>query len=243
MDVALAMCLTGAAQARGTAVVIDVFRASTTACCLLAQGVTAIYPADSPEEALAWRQADPSLLLVGERNYRRPEGFDHGNSPSEILALHLAGRRAVLATTAGSRGLLAAAGRAEDVVMAGFVNAGAVIRYLCHHTPQWVSLLAMGTQGLERTPEDDLCALYLKNALEDYPNAFPALDRHLRTVASAQKFYDPEAEYAPEADLDLCLSLDRFDFVPRLERAQDGRWRLVRHPVPPFLVTGKDVGS
>jgi 2-phosphosulfolactate phosphatase len=38
----------------------------------------------------------------------------------------------------------------------------------------------------------------------------------LRTAPSAQKFFDPEATWAPERDFALCTAPDRFDFVLRL---------------------------
>ena len=58
-----------------------------------------------------------------------------------------------------------------------------------------------------------MCAIYLKNELEGFPNSFETLARYLRDVPSAAKFHDPDKDYAPARDLDLCLDLDRFGFV------------------------------
>ena len=46
--------------------------------------------------------------------------------------------------------------------------------------------------------------------------------QRLRGAASAQKFFDPACDWAPERDFELCTQVDAFDFVLRLER---GRWR------------------
>ncbi len=92
----------------------------------------------------------------------------------------------------------------------------------------------MGTGGVEPTPEDMMCSLYLKNALEEFPNSIEALRRFLRTVPSAQKFFDPaQAHFSPEKDFELCLELDRFDFVLRAQWEKQGEsMRLNRVQLP-----------
>ena len=53
----------------------------------------------------------------------------------------------------------------------------------------------------------------------------------LRGAASAQKFFDPACDWAPQRDFELCTQVDAFDFVLRLER--DGApARLKRIEVP-----------
>ena len=42
----------------------------------------------------------------------------------------------------------------------------------------------------------------------------------LRSAASAQKFFDPDCDWAPQRDFELCTQVDAFDFVLRLERGQ-----------------------
>jgi len=71
-----------------------------------------------------------------------------------------------------------------------------------------------------------MCAMYLKNELEDYPNSFVTLKKFLAGVDSAEKFFDETKEYAPERDFELCMELDRFDFVLQAIPRQDGSVRL-----------------
>ncbi|MBU4379360.1 MAG: 2-phosphosulfolactate phosphatase, partial [Proteobacteria bacterium] len=142
------------------------------------------------------------------------------------------GRTVVHTTSAGTQGLLACTG-ADEVLTGSFVNAGALVEYLRVRNPEVVTLVAMGTAGVMRAQEDMMCAMYLKNALEDYPNSFETLKSFLAQVDSAQKFFDPEKTYAPERDFELCMALDRFDFVLRASPYVDGAVRLERVlPVP-----------
>src|SRR5215213_9254588 len=96
----------GARAARGLAIVIDVFRAFSVAPHAVAAGASRVLPVGDVADALALRQVFPTALLVGERHARRLPGFDAGNSPTEIIALNVAGRPVVHTTHAGTQGLV-----------------------------------------------------------------------------------------------------------------------------------------
>ena len=219
MRVSILQGLEGAAAAEGLAVVIDVFRAFTVAPVAVANGAALVLPADTLDEAYAKQREHPGCVLMGERNYVKQPGFDYGNSPAEIEHVDFTGRTVVHATSAGTRGLAAASG-ADELLAGAFVTAGAMVRYIRSRDPETVSLVAMGAEGVEPSAEDTLCAMYLKNELEGYPNDITALRRYLATIPSAAKFFDPEADYAPERDYALCLDLDRYDFVLRATRKE-----------------------
>ncbi|ADU62299.1 MAG: 2-phosphosulfolactate phosphatase [Pseudodesulfovibrio sp.] len=231
MIVNIAECLDGARRARGVAVVIDVFRAFSVACYAVDNGAQDYLAAADVD--LARRLAgEHGGILMGERDCIMPKGFDYGNSPTEIEHADFSGRTVVHTTSAGTQGLLACTG-ADEVLTGSFVNAGALVEYLRVRNPEVVTLVAMGTAGVMRAQEDMMCAMYLKNALEDYPNSFETLKSFLAQVDSAQKFFDPEKTYAPERDFELCMALDRFDFVLRASPYVDGAVRLERVlPVP-----------
>lgn len=214
--------LEGAGRATGTAVIIDVFRAGSFVCHALAAGAERIVPVADLETAYALKRDHPDWILAGERGCVRPEGFDLGNSPSEVEKTILSGKTVVHATTAGTRGVAAAikAG-ADEVVTCAFVNMAATAAYLAAKQPDVVTLVAMGKAGEMPAPEDDLCAMYLKNEMEQVPNVFPAIVKHLRQSASAEIFFG-ETALVPEEDFDLCLALDAFDFAVRAAVDPDG---------------------
>ena len=123
--------LQGARTASGVAVVIDVFRAFTTAAFCVAAGAREIVLVKDPEEALAMKERDRDLFLTGEVGGRPIDGFDVGNSPSHIVGLDLSGRRVVQRTSGGTQGVVAAAAVAREVVLGSLVIASATHRYVC----------------------------------------------------------------------------------------------------------------
>jgi hypothetical protein len=85
MDVTHTRLLEGAQTARGVAVIIDVFRAFTCEPLLFSLGIEKSILVATPEEALALKEKKNELVLIGEVGGIPVEGFDLGNSPSEIL--------------------------------------------------------------------------------------------------------------------------------------------------------------
>ena len=220
----------GARAAHGVAVIIDVFRAFSVACYAFAAGVARILPVADADEALRLRRAQPDWLAIGERHGRPLPGFDCGNSPADLAALDLRGRTLVHTTHAGTQGLVAAGG-ADRVLTGALVNAAALCRYIRQLDPPCVSLVRMGVAARERSDADDLCAQLLTQRLRGLPSPDMAgIRAHLRRSAEAQKFFDREASWAPEADFELCTELDRFDFVLQLERGTHGFLRRVELP-------------
>jgi 2-phosphosulfolactate phosphatase len=92
------------------AIVVDALRASATITALFDAGARSVLIAAGPADAIA--AAGPNragYLICGEVGGVPPVGFDHGNSPSEIAGLDLAGREIILSTSNGTRALRAVA--------------------------------------------------------------------------------------------------------------------------------------
>ena len=217
----------GAREARGVAVVIDVFRAFSVAAYAFDAGAARVLPAGAIEEALALGRRYPGALLAGERHARRLPGFDAGNSPTEIRALDLRGRVLVHTTHAGTQGLVNATG-ADEVLTGAFVNISAVCRHIRRLAPSRVSLVRMGHEARERCAEDDLYAECLRGLLLGERVPLGEVRERLRDAPAAKKFFDPACDWAPRDDFDYCTEVDRFDFVLRLKRADDGPIELER---------------
>lgn len=206
----------GARRARGLAVVIDVFRAFSVACHAMAAGARCIHPVAAIDEALRLKAAHPDWLSIGERHTRKLEGFDFGNSPTEISRAALGGRTLVHTTHAGTQGLCAATG-ADEVITGSLLNAAAICRHVEASGAGVVSLVRMGHEARERCAGDDLCAELIEARLAGRDLDVDEAVRRLAAAPSAQKFFDPEADWAPRSDFDLCTQVDQFDFVLRLE--------------------------
>lgn len=219
----------GARSAVGCAVVIDVFRAFSTACYAADRGADPIIPVADLETAYALKRAQPDAILMGERDGAPPPGFDFGNSPTHIAQADVAGRTVIHTTSNGTRGLVAASNAPGTVaVLTGsFVNAGAIVAYIREKGFEAVSLVPVGRGGLP-AEEDDLCAAFLRDRLLGLDPDFAPIRAELAASQRALRFFDPERVHAPVTDFDLCLSPDRFNFVLRASPGADGEMRLVR---------------
>ncbi|HOG45979.1 MAG TPA: 2-phosphosulfolactate phosphatase [Anaerolineae bacterium] len=212
MDIRIESLLAGAERAEGTVVVIDVFRAFTTAAVALARGASSIILAHGPEEALLMRQVGIGDLCMGEAGGRRPPGFDLGNSPYELSQADVQGKTLLQSTGAGVAGVIAA-GRAQALYAASLVTAQATVAALLRDDPPLVTLVAMGAGGKWRADEDEQCALYLRNLLRDSQPDRECVRRLILAGAEAAKFGDPEQPHFHPLDREIALDIDRCDFA------------------------------
>ncbi len=222
MRIGIYHLIEGAGQADGLAVIIDVFRAFSMECYLYAYGAGEVRPVGSIADAFSWREKDGDCILVGERHGRRVEGCDLGNSPSSIIPEFVRGKRVIHTTSAGTQGIVSAV-HADEMITGSFVNAKAIADYIQKKSPEKVSLVCMGKEGLAPAEEDELCALYLKSLLEDHE--MPDIHEKLKQLqyGGGQHFFLPDLqEVYPEKDFWMCIDLNRFDFVLRVERDADG---------------------
>ena len=219
MNIRILHLLEGARAARGTAVVIDVFRAFSLECYLTAAGVRDILPVADAETARRLGAAHPDWVLAGERRGFRLPGFALGNSPAKLAGLDLAGKTVVHTTSAGTQGIENARG-ADRILTGSLVNAAAIARYLRAAQPETVSLVCMGIEMREIAPEDLLCAEYIRALLLDEPLDVRPRAAALRETSGARFFLPDQQEDCPSRDFTLCTDVDRFPFV--LEIVRDG---------------------
>jgi len=211
-----------------TAVVIDVFRTTTTITTALASGCRCVLPAADVEQAM--RLIEPYRgsegLLGGERGGVKIEGFRLGNSPAEYAPEVVGNRVLVFTSSNGTRALLECSD-AKTVLLGCFLNVGAVARLLA--AEQTVALVCAGNDG--RFSLEDfacagaLCARLGRGAtLNDAALAARAtwrslsrtLVRTLTTTSHARRL----AELGFKADLAYSLRLDSVPVVPAF---RDGR--------------------
>ena len=234
--------LSGAADASGIVVVIDVLRAFTCSALMFRYGIRDLALARTVEEALAFRSADPGYLVPGEVKGRKVDGFDVGNSPADIVGKgepFFKGRRVAARSSAGTQGVLASASRARQLILGSYLTAAATAAYirdaarvdaLVAGEDVTVSLVAMGFEGIRPSIEDERCADYLQHLLVGTPYD------HLQTVWDCME--DPdiaaslrgEHDYRPREDIILALQRDVLDFV-MIGRPEEGHVRVTRRDV------------
>lgn len=227
--------LTGAREATGVAVVIDVLRAFTSSAVMMHLGASHIQLVADPEEALALKR-ERGYRAVGEVGGKRAPGFDLGNSPSAILAAgsrFFAGQAVVQRTSAGVTGAVAAAPGADLLLLSSFVTAAATARAIQNLTPpaQVVSLIGMGRAGLEVTPDDEGCADYIEHLLTGRPYDPVLTLKGIVDDECIQKFLRGDQPHYPPADAIYCLQRDLFDFA-LVAKLEEGRLICRRVEVP-----------
>lgn len=168
-------------------------RAFSTACVAFERGIKAIVLAQDEDVAFQLKRACPTYLLVGETDGRPIEGFDFGNSPTELSSADIDGRVLIHKTTAGVPAALGALDYGR-VFVTGLMTAKAT----ASHVGQLGAVQYIPSDPLG--DEDIACAEYMQGEI--------ALDQvRDRVVASgaAQKFLRDEVPAFPRSDLEICL--------------------------------------
>lgn len=215
MEIRLASLSTD--DATGTVVVIDVFRAFTTAAIALSRGAKAILMVNDLARALALCDSGIADASIGERKGAKPPGFDFGNSPAELSRANVAGKTLVQTTSNGTAGLVSAS-RADRLYAGSFVTAEATVQAILREEPQVVTIAAMGREGKARADEDELCALYLRSRLEGRSADLGALRTFLLGLAPPP---DPKLVASGDydgADREIALQANCLPFAVRVTR-------------------------
>lgn len=207
----------GAKQAKGITVIIDVYRAATTTAFLLDKGIKEIIPVSTKAEAFAYKNKNPSCVLIGEEMGFKINGFDYGNSPYEInKTKNLRGKTVIFRTSMGTQGVVHAK-NATEIILASFVTVSPIVQHLKDQDSQEVSIVSMDTTGTE----DDIFADYLIAKLRgEKPENMENIISYLKTHPNSQRFLDPKIKEFYEQDFYLSLDLDRFDFFPLLRNGK-----------------------
>ncbi len=210
------------AVADHTVVVVDIFRATSCMVTALAHGVKEIKPYDNLEACRAMKAS--GYQISGERDGKKVDGFDHGNSPYEYMVAGLKGSRIAFTTTNGTQAI-ARSTAAREVVIGSFLNLRAVVAHL-RSSADDVLIVCAGWKG-KFNLEDTLFAGALINALQDAyepacDSALAALQLYTTSKADlksalAQASHTKRlAKLNVTRDIDFCLTPDVYDVVPVL---------------------------
>lgn len=140
-----------------TAVVIDVLRATTTIIAALESGAKEIVPVNAIEFAMKATSGSfgGKTLLGGERNAKKIEGFNLGNSPLEYTPDVVAGKSIILFTTNGTKAIVKAK-FADNLFIGSFNNIAAMAEKLLKLNMDFDIVCAGKNGGFSL--EDAVCA-------------------------------------------------------------------------------------
>lgn len=217
---------------RSTTIVVDVLRASTTIVTALARGCWEVIPTGTIESALelAQKVGRDAVLLCGEREGMKIEGFDLGNSPQEYREQVVKDKILILATTNGSRAIVRAKG-AKAVLVGSFVNFTSLLDYVVDVNGD-VVILCAGKEG-KFSLEDAVCGGMLVEEMVRRSNRWTPNDAAKMALLLSKRYSRglltmlrncSHGKYLRklgfDEDLRVCAQVDSIGVVPVLE---DGR--------------------
>ena len=145
-----------------TGIVIDVLRATSTIAQALDAGYERVLCVPEIEQARALRAELPDSLVGGERDAIRIDGFDVGASPREFLEPRAA--TLILSTTNGTRSIVTASERCDEVLLGSLLNLDAVAG-AARERGEDVAILCAGYKGAFAL-DDAYCAGRIVRLLE-----------------------------------------------------------------------------
>jgi 2-phosphosulfolactate phosphatase len=202
------------AAAAPTGIVIDVLRATSTIAQALSAGYRRVLCVAELEQARALRAELPASIVGGERDAIRIEGFDVGASPREFLEPRA--ETLILSTTNGTRTIVTAAERCEEVLVGSLLNLGAVAK-AARERGEDVAILCAGYKGAFAL-DDAYCAGRFVQLLDGEPtDAAVAAETLARAYPTALDGLNARTYGPPglEEDILFCAQESVLEAVPR----------------------------
>ena len=209
-------------------VVIDVLRATSTMVTALMNGAKGVIPVADMGEASRISQSVDSknLLLCGEKDGVKIEGYDLGNSPLEYEADVVKDKTLIFNTTNGTKTIKKAVG-AKKLYIASFLNLSAVVNTLKNENSD-IILACAGWHG-RLALEDMILAGNIVHRLSGGTLVEDGRDAAKVAFGLYEKYHDDipsvlgKSNHAVrlqgitgESDIDYCSRVDVCEFLPIL---------------------------
>ena len=201
-------------------VVIDVLRATSCMVTGIAEGVAGIIPVEKVEECQALK--NQGYIAAAERDGKKVEGFDIGNSPFSYQEEIVKGKWVAVTTTNGTRALVKST-HAKEVLVGAFINKSAIVNYLLSKSEDIVMVCA-GWKG-QLNLEDTLFAGAVIDAVKSdiemkNDSALTAFYLYERAKNDLFGFLSNSSHFhrlknlGIEEDIKFCLTDDVYEVVP-----------------------------
>lgn len=205
-----------------TVVIVDILRATSCMVTAFAHGTERIVPFASQEECLQMKSR--GYITSGERDGKKVEGFDKGNSPFEYMGDQVAGKKIAFTTTNGTQAIEKSK-QAREIIIGSFLNLSSIAKYLLfsHNNILVVCAGWKGKVNLEDTLFAGALVERLKNYIEPDCDA-PLAAQHLYNLAKddMHEFLKHSSHVKRlhrlniEKDIEFCLTPDQYTVIPKL---------------------------
>lgn len=203
-----------------TVVVVDILRATSCMTTAFAHEINSITPFAELPECLALKAQ--GYMTAGERDGKKVDGFDLGNSPFEYMDPLLKGRDIAFTTTNGTQAIAKSIG-ARDIVIGSFLNLSAVVAYL-RQVSNNVLIVCSGWKGKVNLEDTVFAGALVEHLKDDFHFACDAPMMAQRLYAEARKnlkeFLKDSSHIKRlqklhiEKDIDFCLTEDQYEVLP-----------------------------
>jgi 2-phosphosulfolactate phosphatase len=203
-------------------VVVDILRATSCMTTAFAHGVECIAPFANLEDCLAMKSK--GFFTAGERDGKKVDGFDLGNSPFEYMDPNLRKQKIAFTTTNGTQAIVKSLG-ARQIIIGSFLNLSAVVEHLRKSSEDLLIVCAgwKGKVNLEDTLFAGAVVDQLKKEVVLACDA-PLAAHHLYNVAKSDMMnFLKESSHVKRLarlnifkDIEFCLTPDQYSIVPRL---------------------------
>ena len=210
------------------AVVADVLRATSTIVTALYNGCRIVIPVITVDDAYETARSfdGKELMLGGERNGQKIDGFDFGNSPQEYTREKVKEKILITTTTNGTKALVRTA-EAEETLVLSFLNLTAVGDYILKRQND-ITAVAAGLLGDFSIEDSVCCGLLIEYLLSRAPDQFEKTAA-LEKILHMSRMYSGKIEQllsesthgsylrsiGYESDLKVCARTDSCSIVPR----------------------------
>jgi 2-phosphosulfolactate phosphatase len=206
-----------------TVVVVDILRATSCMTTAFAHGIESITPFAKLEDCLDMKSK--GFFTAGERDGKKVDGFDLGNSPFEYMSERLREKKIAFTTTNGTIAIDKSRA-AKEVIIGSFLNLSSVVRHLLFGKNN-ILIVCAGWKGKVNL-EDTLFAGAVVDKLRDFIE--PDCDAPIIAQRLYQQAKDDMANYLSTSshvkrlaklnihkDIEFCLTPDQYQVVPILK--------------------------
>lgn len=205
-----------------TVVIVDILRATSCMVTAFANGAERIVPFANQDECRQMKSR--GYITSGERDGKKVEGFDKGNSPFEYMGNEVMGKKIAFTTTNGTQAIEKSK-QAKEIIIGSFLNLSSIVKYLLfsHNNILIVCAGWKGKVNLEDTLFAGALVEKLKNYIEPDCDA-PLAAQHLYNLAKDDMYgFLKQSSHVKrlhrlniQKDIEYCLTPDQYTVIPRL---------------------------
>lgn len=207
-------------------VIVDIFRATTSICSAFYNGAKSVRTVASVQEAKILKSQ--GYLVAAERNVKKCDFADFGNSPFDFTAEKVADKEIIFTTTNGTQAVEIALD-ADEIIIGAFSNIESLF-YYCLNSKKNVLILCSGWNN-RFCIEDTLFAAaltekllatnqfeYKSDAVKVTLDLWSVAKKNLKTYICDSEHYGRLKNNGLENSVDYCLTENTTPLVPKFDK-------------------------